>query len=78
MIEDVSECIDPQQFGSLKSSSTTYCLVDLVHNWLMALGHSGNYLRACFLDFSKAFNRINHNIVILKLIEMDVKIYHLV
>ena len=64
MIEDIRDVIDPQQFGSLKSSSSTYCLLDLVNNWMMALDNPGNYLRAVFLDFSKAFDRINHNFVV--------------
>ena len=51
MIEDIRDVIDPQQFGSLKGISTTYCLLDLVHNWMMALDNPGNYLRAVFLDF---------------------------
>ena len=65
--------IDPRQFGSLKGSSTTYCLLDLIHNWLENLENPGSYLRACFLDFSKAFDRINHNFVIEKLISMNVR-----
>ena len=32
MIEDVGEHIDSLQFGSLKESSTSYCLLDLIHN----------------------------------------------
>ena len=70
MIEDVGEHIDSRQFGSLKGSSTTYCLLDLIHNWLSELDNPGCYLRACFLDFSKAFDRIDHNIVIRKLIDL--------
>ena len=69
MIEDVGEHIDSRQFGSLKGSSTTYCLLDLIHNWLSELDNPGCYLRACFLDFSKAFDRIDHTIVIRKLID---------
>ena len=34
MISDVRNYIDPQQFGSLKGSSTTYCLLDMLHSWL--------------------------------------------
>ena len=73
MIEDISDDIDPQQFGSLRGSSATYCLLDLIHDWLNNLDNPGSYLRACFLDFSKAFDTINHNIVIEKLINMKVR-----
>ena len=73
MIEDIRDVIDPQQFGSLKGISTTYCLLDLVHNWMMALDNPGNYLKAVFLDFSKAFDRINHNFVVQKLINIGVR-----
>ena len=73
MIEDVGEYIDARQFGILKGSSTTYCLLDLIHNWLPELEKPGCYLRACFLDFCKAFDRINHTIVITKLIELGVR-----
>ena len=34
LLEDVKHLIDPQQFGSLKVNSTSYCLLDMVHNWL--------------------------------------------
>ena len=73
MIEDVVEYIDARQFGSLKGSSTAYCILDLIHNWLSEIENPGCSLRACFLDFSKAFNRINHTIVITKLIELGVR-----
>ena len=73
MIEDVGEHIDSRQFGSLKGSSTTYCLLDLIHNWLSELDNPGCYLRACFLDFSKAFDRIDHTIIIRKLIDLGVR-----
>ena len=57
-------------FGSLKVSSTSYGLLDLIHNWLSELDNPGCYLRACFLGFSKAFDRIDHTIVIRKLIDL--------
>lgn len=73
MIEDVGEHIDSRQFGSLKGSSSTYCLLGLIHNWLSELDNPGCYLRACFLDFSKAFDRIDHTIVSRKLIDLGVR-----
>ena len=60
MIEDVGEHIDSRQIGSLKGSSTTYCLLDLIHNWLSELDNPGCHLRACFLNFNKAYDRIDH------------------
>ena len=72
MIEDVGEHIDSRQFFSRKGSSTTYCLLNLIHNWLSDLDNPGCFLRACFLDFSKAFDRIDHTIVIRKLIDLGV------
>ena len=59
--------------SKLKGTSTTYCLLDLVHNWLSKMDNPGHYLRACFLDFSKAFERIDHNVVITKLINLRVR-----
>ena len=76
MIEDVGEHIESRQFGSLKGSSMTYCLLDLIQNWLSELHNHGCYLRACFLDFSKAFDKIDHAIVVRKLIDLGVRHYH--
>lgn len=73
MIEDVGEYIDTCQFESLKGSSTTYCLLDLIHNWLSELENPGCYLRTCFLDLSKTFDRINRTIVITKLINLGIR-----
>ena len=52
MIEDVGEQSDNRQFGSLKGTPTTYCLLDLVHNWLSEMDNPGHYLRACFFWIS--------------------------
>ena len=44
LMEDIKEHIDPNQFGSLKGVSTTFCLLDMLHNWLSALESPGTYL----------------------------------
>ena len=44
LLEEVRHLIDPQQFGSLKGTSTTYGLLDMVHNWLSSIDHPGKFL----------------------------------
>ena len=62
------------QHGSLKGVSTTFCLLDMLHNWLSALESPGTYLRVCFSDFSKAFDHIDHNILVCKLLKMGARL----
>ena len=59
--------IDPYQFGNVKKSSTTHALVHLLHYWLSALEEPNTLIRTCLIDFSKAFDRIDHNILLHKL-----------
>ena len=72
LLQSVSDQIDPLQFGSLRGSSTTMALVYLLQKWYEACDRPGSSLRICLLDFSKAFDRIDHNIVLDKLQRMDV------
>ena len=73
MITDIEGRIDPRQFGCLKGTSTTYCLLDMIHTWLRNLESPEKHLRLCFLDYAKAFDRIGHNILILKLLDLGVR-----
>ncbi len=70
--EQILPYIDPYQFGNVKKSSTTHALIDLIHHWLAATDASGSVIRACMVDFSKAFDRIDHNILIKKLQNLNV------
>ena len=73
MIDDIQDRIDPKHFGCLKGTSTTYCLLDMTHTLLSWLDTPGSHLRLCFLDFAKAFDRIGHNVLIVKLIDVGVR-----
>ena len=62
----VSDSIDKYQFGGLKGRSTTHALIDLLHNWHQGLDQYKS-VRVLFIDYSKAFDHIDHNIFISKL-----------
>ena len=61
MMEDISPVISPVQYGGLPGLSTTHALLNLLHNWYKALEKPKTVIRVLFLDFSKAFDLINHN-----------------
>ena len=67
LAEEIIPHIDPYQFGNVRKCSTTHALIHLIHQWLAVTDTSGSVVRACMVDFSKAFHRIGHNILIKKL-----------
>ena len=56
---------DHLQFGNKQNVSTTHLLVNLLHNWAKALDE-GKSIEAVFIDFTKAFDKIDHNILMKK------------
>ena len=57
------EAISDRQFGFLLKHSTTWQLLDLLEDWEKTLDKRG-FIRVCFLDIAKAFDRINHNLLL--------------
>ena len=55
--------LDPCQFGGIKGLSTTHALVDMLHHWHSMI-HSGESVRILFLDYSKAFDLVDHTLLI--------------
>ena len=65
--QSIDDHIDNLQFGSIRKSSTTMALIYMLHKWYQAMDTPGTLLRICMLDFSKAFDRIDFNILSEKL-----------
>ena len=57
---------DPNQFGCRRQRSTTHALVAMIHEWQSALDQGGA-VRALLVDFRKAFDSVNHNLLLQKL-----------
>ena len=60
ILEAVGHQLGTNQYGALKERSTSHALVSVLHHWSTALD-SGNSVRALFVDYSKAFDRVDHN-----------------
>ena len=69
----VEDKLDPGQYGGLKGSSTTHYLVDFVNFILYNQDMKNPHMvLACMVDYSKAFNRMDHNTLITILSDMGV------
>ena len=51
------------QYGCIKYSSTTLALITMLHHVLQRLEIKNTYARILLIDFSKAFDHIDHNIL---------------
>ena len=74
LLSRVSDKFDKQQFGALKELSTAHALIDIVHEWNVALD-DGSSLRAVFVDYAKAFYHVDHSILLAKLVSLGVPAY---
>ena len=62
----IKQNIDKTQFGSQANSSTIMALATVLHEWLMASERRDSVIRILLLDFRKAFDLVDHNILMEK------------
>jgi hypothetical protein len=65
--------IDGDQFGSIPKSSTTQALISMVHVWTKYTDGNGSTVRVVLFDYKKAFDLIDHTILIGKLKKLDLR-----
>ena len=59
--------IDNKQFGGISGTSITDVLLEMVNKWYESTDNLDSYVRVVMLDFSKAFDLINHCLLLYKL-----------
>ena len=65
--------IDPAQYGFITGSSTSHALISVLPTWLGATDSTGATVRTALLDFRKAFDLVDHHVLIAKLYSLGVK-----
>ena len=72
MKKDLIGKLDEDQFGNCKGCSTTHYLVNLTHEAFSSTD-KGNATTAVTVDYSKAFDYVDHSVLIEKLVELGVR-----
>ncbi len=63
----LGEHIKTDQYGSMKGCSTKMFHIEMFDSWLKASDNASIQIRILLLDYRKAFDLIDHNILIAKL-----------
>ena len=72
IMSQIRHLVDRQQFGSLAGLSTTHALLSFFHHLYKTTDELDHSVRVLLLDFSKAFDKIDHHILIRKMEEMAI------
>ena len=63
------------QFGCIPGSSTTHALITMIHNRAKETDGLSNDVRVFVLDYKKAFDLIDHSLLMIKLPDYDINPY---
>ena len=65
--------VDPRQFGFIPWPSTTFARISMLHHWLRTTDGNGLTVRTALLDYWKAFDLVDHHLLIAKLFSLGAK-----
>ena len=71
LMSGIKSSIDPSQFGNRKGHATAHYLIDVLNAILRNADKPKTVSTLLAADFSKAFDRIKHNIAVTKMLEMN-------
>ena len=71
----VLQILDPNQYGAVPKSSTTQALIHMVHHWSKETDGNGATVRVTLFDYQKAFDLIDHKILVSKLCNIKEMLY---
>ncbi len=71
ILDSIGNKLDANQYGGLKGLSTTHALVDMLQHWHNII-HNHNSARILFIDFSKAFDSVNHCTLLSKFKQLEI------
>ena len=66
--DDFTPSLDIKQYGNVKGTSTTHYLVDILYKVSSDIENQLNYATLVAVDFTKAFDRINHTVAVNRII----------
>ena len=64
--------IDANQFGAIPGSLTAQALISVIHGWAQATDGASAAVRVVFLDYTKAFDSIDHRTLFQKISYIDI------
>ena len=63
----VMNILDDNHYGAILNSSTTMALISMLHSWSLGTDGNGATGRTLLLDYRKAFDLIDHSLLVRKL-----------
>ena len=72
MPQDMEEHLDPNQYGNRENHSTMHYLMNLVQ-FIHTEAKRGHHTNCLAIDYSKAFNNIDINVALCKLLDLRVR-----